>query len=42
MTKKRKTASSPAEGEGDICSELKKFIVQENAKCVRDIKESND
>ena len=42
MTKKRNAASSPAEGEGDICTELKKFIVQENAKCVKEIKESSD
>ena len=42
MTKKRKAACSPAEGDGDICSELKKFIVQENAKCVKEIKESNE
>ena len=42
MTKKRKTACSPPEGDNDICAELKRFIVQENSKCVSEIKASNE
>ena len=42
MTKKRKVCSPSQEGQSDICAELKQFIVQENAKCVKEIKDSND
>lgn len=41
MTKKRKVCS-PQTGESEICADLKAFIVQENAKCVKEIKESNE
>ncbi|KAF0300618.1 hypothetical protein FJT64_003284 [Amphibalanus amphitrite] len=42
MTKKRKVCSPSQEGQRDLCSELKEFIVSENAKCVKEIKDSND
>ena len=42
MTKKRKVCSPTQEEQSDICAELKRFIVQENAKCVKEIKDSND
>ena len=44
MTKKRKV-SSPVQGLtdfGDICGDLKKFIAEESAKCVKEIKDSNE
>ena len=44
MSRKRNARSS-AQGRGnftDICSELKTFIAEENAKVVREIKQSND
>ena len=42
MTKKRK-ACSPTDGvQSDLCEELKKFIVEENAKCVREIQAACD
>ena len=42
MTKKRKVCSPSQEGQRDMCSELKEFIVSENAKCVKEIKDSNN
>lgn len=48
MTKKRKVNSPKQDGHremqssDDMCTELKEFIARENAKCVRQIKESND
>ena len=30
------------ESQGDICAELKDFIVRENAKCVEAIRDSNE
>ena len=40
MTKKRKVCSPSQEGFSDIWAELKEFIVSENAKCVKEIKDS--
>ncbi|KAF0296948.1 hypothetical protein FJT64_005620 [Amphibalanus amphitrite] len=42
MTKKRKTLSPPQEGQSDICADLKRFIVEENEKCVKQIVDSNN
>ena len=45
MNKKRKVSSPVQAGQGDfsaMCNELKSFIVSENAKCVAQIKETND
>ena len=42
MTKKRKVNSPMQEGHSDLCADLKDFIVKENAKCVKEIKDSND
>ena len=42
MTKKRKACSPPQENQSDLCAELKEFIVKENAKCVKEIKDSNE
>ena len=42
MTKKRKAYSPTQDGQSDVCAELKEFIVRENAKCVKEIKDSND
>ena len=42
MTKRRKVSSPVQEGQSDICAELKTFITQENAKFVREIKDSNE
>ena len=42
---KRRKPNSPAQaqqGESDICAELKLFITQENAKSVKEIKDSNE
>ncbi|XP_043246750.1 uncharacterized protein LOC122394155 [Amphibalanus amphitrite] len=42
---KRRKVCSPAQGEQsdiDICAELKEFIAQENVKCVKEIRDSND
>ena len=41
MNKKRK-ASSPGQGQSDMCADLKQFIAKENAKSVKEIKESNE
>ena len=44
MTKKRKACSPTQDGAGStsFCEELKAFIVSENAKCVKEIRDSND
>ena len=42
MTKKRKACSPTQEAQRDMCAELKEFIVRENAKSVKEIKDSND
>lgn len=43
MTNKKRKACSPTqEGQHDVCAELKAFIVRENEKCVKEIKDSND
>ncbi|KAF0295826.1 hypothetical protein FJT64_006704 [Amphibalanus amphitrite] len=44
MPKRRKVCSPAQEGQsdGDICAELKEFIARENAKCVKEIRDSND
>ncbi|KAF0287851.1 Brevican core protein [Amphibalanus amphitrite] len=44
MGKRRKVCSPSQEGpsDGDICAELKEFIVSENSKCVKEIRDSND
>ena len=42
MTKKRKVCSPSQEGQKDLCADLKDFIVQENAKCVKEIRDSNE
>ena len=48
MTKKRKVSSPPQEGQSGVQSQselyadLKGFITRENAKCVKQIQESND
>ena len=41
MAKKRKVCSPAQEGQKDICAGLKYSIVQENAKCVKEIRDSN-
>ena len=42
MTKKRKACSPKEDDKQDMCAELKDFIVRDNAKCVKEIKDSND
>ena len=42
MTKKRKACSPTQDDSNNICAELKAFIVSENAKCVKEIRDSND
>ena len=42
MTKKRKAGTQTQEGPSDPYAELKRFIIQENEKCVREITASND
>ena len=42
MTKKRKACSPTQDNQSDLCAELKEFIVKENAKCVKEIKDSNE
>ena len=42
MNKKRKASSPSQREQSDVYSELKVFIASENAKCVKEIKDSND
>ena len=42
MNKKRKVCSPSQREQRDSCAELKEFITRENARCVKEIQDSND